>query len=88
MPWGTGSRVQACCKAQEVQAVEEWLRIHCSMETHDPLVPVRPAQVWDTRKLKAPLHVWEGLPASFESTKARSRVPSVHAPRHPGSCIA
>ena len=27
------------------------------------------AQVWDTRKFKAPLHVWEGLPALFETTK-------------------
>lgn len=27
------------------------------------------AQVWDTRKFKVPLHVWEGLPAKFETTK-------------------
>ena len=27
------------------------------------------AQVWDTRKFKVPLHVWEGLPANFETTK-------------------
>ena len=43
-------------------------------------------QLWDTRKFKAPLHVWEGLPASFESTKVRAHCACVGIPRPTSSC--
>ena len=42
------------------------------------------AQVWDARKFKVPLHVWEGLPANFETTQVPLRL----APRHTLLCCS